>query len=173
MRQLFIARREAYEKCGGHAAIASSLHDGITLPRAFRRAGFRTDLFDATDTITCRMYASAAQVWSGLAKNATEGMASPHLIVPMTLVLLGGQLLPWMLLSPALRIGQRWPSRSRLMPRVLGAIVLSNPGSEFCSDPLSVALLVTIQWQAFIRGASAGVRSGRGRAAPRLDGVAG
>lgn len=37
--QLFIARRAAYVAAGGHAAIRASLHDGLTLPRAFRRAG--------------------------------------------------------------------------------------------------------------------------------------
>ena len=42
--QLFIARRAAYLRAGGHAAIRASLHDGLTLPRAFRRVG-RDDRF--------------------------------------------------------------------------------------------------------------------------------
>src|SRR5205807_74198 len=70
--QLFLARRMAYDAMGGHAIIRSSLHDGLTLPRAFRRAGFQTDLCDATDLATCRMYCGAGEVWHGLAKNATE-----------------------------------------------------------------------------------------------------
>ena len=57
--QLFMARRKAYLQAGGHAAIRSSLHDGITLPRAFRRKGIRTDLFDAGDLAECRMYRSS------------------------------------------------------------------------------------------------------------------
>ena len=36
--QFMLARRGAYERSGGHAAIRGSLHDGIMLPRAFRRA---------------------------------------------------------------------------------------------------------------------------------------
>ena len=75
--QLFIAQRSAYESAGGHAAIRSSLHDGILLPRAFRRAGQTTDVFDATNLAECRMYRSAKEVWLGLLKNAGEGMASP------------------------------------------------------------------------------------------------
>jgi len=71
--QLFLARRSAYEAVGGHAVIRASLHDGITLPRAFRAAGFWTDLCDMTEIATCRMYRSAGEVWRGLAKNATEG----------------------------------------------------------------------------------------------------
>jgi hypothetical protein len=148
--QLFIARREAYEKCGGHAAIAASLHDGITLPRAFRRAGFRTDLFDATDTISCRMYASAAQVWSGLGKNATEGMASPRLIVPMTLILLGGQVLPWALLFtyPGLLAGLA--AILSLLPRMLAARRFRQSWLGVALHPVSVTLLIVVQWQAFV-----------------------
>lgn len=54
--QLFIAQAEAYHASGGHSAIRATLHDGVKLPRAFRRAGFQTDLLDATDIATCRMY---------------------------------------------------------------------------------------------------------------------
>jgi len=79
---------------GGHAAIRTSLHDGITLPRAFRRAGFMTDLVEATDIAACRMYRSWPEVWSRLAKNAGEGLAAPATLVPATLLLLGGQVLP-------------------------------------------------------------------------------
>jgi hypothetical protein len=70
--QLFIARREAYEAAGGHAAIRTTLHDGLQLPRAFRAAGYMTDLFDATPVATCRMYTGFSEVWHGFAKNATE-----------------------------------------------------------------------------------------------------
>ncbi len=97
--QLFIARADAYRAVGGHAAIRDSLHDGIKLPRAFRRAGFGTDLFDATNLATCRMYASGAEVMAGLTKNAHEGLAAPAQIGPWTLLLFGGQVLPWLLLA--------------------------------------------------------------------------
>ncbi len=97
--QLFLVRRSAYERAGGHAAIRASLHDGVALPRAFRRAGLRTDLCDATGVAHCRMYQSGSEVWRGLAKNATEGMAAPAVIVPATLLLLGGQVVPVLLLA--------------------------------------------------------------------------
>ena len=93
--QWFMTTRAAYEKVGGHAAVKSSLHDGLTLPRAYRRAGFITDICDATDLATCRMYRSARRVWFGLAKNAREGMAATGQIVFWTVVLLCGQVLPF------------------------------------------------------------------------------
>lgn len=163
--QLFMAHREAYDKAGGHAAIRSSLHDGLTLPRAFRRAGFMTDLFDATDIATCRMYRRWREVWHGLAKNAGEGLASPTMIGPATLLLLGGQVLPVVCLlgvRPATWTGlglaalgtaaayyPRWQARRRFRQSALGAWL----------HPFGVMLLLSIQWYAFI-----GARLGRPQA---------
>ncbi len=99
--QFLLVNRAAYFASGGHAAIRATMHDGIKLPRLLRAHGHRTDLADLTPLATCRMYTSAREVWNGLAKNATEGMAAPAAIVPDTLVLLLGQVLPFVLLLPA------------------------------------------------------------------------
>lgn len=99
--QWFLTTREAYDAVGGHAAVKASLHDGVKLPRAYRAAGFRTDLCDATELATCRMYRSAGQVWNGLAKNAREGLGAPGLIWIWTVLLFGGQVLPFLLLGGA------------------------------------------------------------------------
>ncbi len=154
--QLFMARGEAYAKAGGHAAIRTSLHDGLTLPRAFRRAGFMTDLFDATEIATCRMYHSWREVWHGLAKNAGEGLAAPAMIGPATLLLLGGQVLPVICLlgaCPATWTGlalaglgvaaayyPRWRAWRRFRQSGLGAWL----------HPVGIVLLLSIQWYAFI-----------------------
>ena len=66
--QFMLARTESYFACGGHSGIKLTMHDGLRLPRLFRAAGFRTDLADLTDLANCRMYKSASEVWSGLAK---------------------------------------------------------------------------------------------------------
>ena len=95
--QFMLVRAESYFACGGHSNIKLTMHDGLRLPRLFRQSGFRTDLADLTPHATCRMYTSAAQVWSGLAKNATEGIADPKRIVPVSLILLLGQVLPFIL----------------------------------------------------------------------------
>ena len=95
--QWFLTTRAAYEKVGGHAAVKESLHDGVKLPRAYRQHGFLTDICDATDIAACRMYRSAGQVWSGLAKNAREGLGSWPAILVWTVILFGGQVLPFLL----------------------------------------------------------------------------
>jgi hypothetical protein len=153
--QLFIARRGAYDRSGGHAAIRSSLHDGITLPRAFRASGCATDLFDATDLASCRMYRGAAAVWRGLAKNAGEALAAPRLIVPATLVLLGGQVLPFVLLafpgSPAARALAAAAALAACLPRWAAAVRFRQSALGAVSHPLGVLVLVAIQWYAFAR----------------------
>ena len=125
--QLFVARRDAYQQCGGHAKLRDSLHDGLKLPRVFRKAGFATDLFDATDLATCRMYHTNGEAWCGLGKNATEGLAAPVTIGPMTALLVGGQVLPFALLACAPKLSAlgllcaALASVLAFVPRLIGA----------------------------------------------------
>jgi hypothetical protein len=155
--QLFLARRAEYQRMGGHAAVRASLHDGVTLPRAFRAAGLRTDLCDATDLATCRMYRGLSALWSGLAKNATEGLAAPALIVPATLVLVGGQVLPLVLVcaSPFLSTSAFHLALAALAASYSTRLALtirfrqSQLGAAL--HPLGVLLLLAIQWYALGR----------------------
>lgn len=93
--QFLFARREAYLASGGHAAFKDSMHDGVKMPRTFRRAGFKTDLFDGTDLCCVRMYTGLAQTWRGFTKNAFEGLGSIGLLGFITLVHLLAHVLPW------------------------------------------------------------------------------
>jgi hypothetical protein len=155
--QLFLTRRSSYEKAGGHAAIPATLHDGIQLPRAFRCAGLKTDLCDATGVATCRMYHGAGEVWRGLAKNATEGLGAPQLILPSTLLLLGGQVFPAVLLALA-----PWFSSTIIglsaaatlcsyLPRLVGVALFRQSVLGAIMHPVGVLLLVAIQWYALLR----------------------
>lgn len=150
--QLFIARRGAYFAAGGHRALRDSLHDGVKLPRAFRRAGFLTDLFDATDLATCRMYRSGGEVWRGLGKNATEGLAHPAAILPWTALLLGGHVLPWAALAWAWGTGLAPLAAAAcalsLWPRLVAVVRFRQSGLGAVLHPLGVLALVTLQWEA-------------------------
>jgi hypothetical protein len=158
--QLFIARRQAYHTSGGHSAIRATLHDGPKLARVFRAAGFATDLFDATCIAECRMYSTNAEVWRGLAKNAHEGLGSPRLIGPATLLLLGGQALPLCLLvaaclqTPAspLAIGfSILGTAAAFLPRLLAVARFRQPLDGALLHPLGICALLSIQWFAFVR----------------------
>ena len=158
--QLFLANREAYFEVGGHSAISGSRHDGIQLPRAFRRKGFATDIFDASDIVSCRMYESIAQVQRGLLKNAYEGIANPKLIVPFTVLLLGGTLFPLMLAIVA--IANAWPTWSIVafatmslaswIPRMVAARKFGQSWIGALCHPIALVWFVVLQWVAFIQG---------------------
>jgi glycosyltransferase involved in cell wall biosynthesis len=163
--QLFVARREAYDRAGGHAAIRSTFHDGLQLPRSFRRAGYKTDLFDATRIASCRMYHNAREVLQGLAKNAHEGMAGERAIWIWSALLLGGHVFPpalvvigaltatqsswWHLALAAALIGPvtRIVLAIRFRQSMIGALL----------HPIGVCILVAIQWYAWLLR-----RTGRG-----------
>ena len=164
--QLFLARRTAYEGSGGHASIRATFHDGLQLPRSFRRAGFETDLFDATHVARCRMYKNAGEVVLGLAKNAHEGMAGRWAIwfwsailvvsyvVPPALVVTGlvtGSRASWWWLAIAatvVGVATRFALALRFRQSILGALL----------HPLGVTVLVVIQWYSwFLRRAGRGV----------------
>jgi hypothetical protein len=155
--QLIAARRDAYRRAGGHAAIRNSRHDGLMLPRAFRRAGCTTDLFDATDLARCRMYRGGREVWQGFAKNATEGLAKPLALPVWTVLLGGGHVLPLLVLFVALAAGS-WPAvaASALAGAcVYGtriALVLRFRQSWLGAllHPLGIALLLILQWSALV-----------------------
>jgi len=155
--QLFVARREDYWRAGGHEAILSSRHDGLDLPRVFREAGLHTDLFDATELAECRMYPSSAETWQGFLKNADEGLGRPALIVPMTALLLGGQVGPWLLLLAA-----PWlPGAAIALAAAAALLTLTvrrvaarrfhQQTRDVWLHPLGIFALVAIQWQALGR----------------------
>ncbi len=149
--QVILVRRKAYEASGGHGAIRESMHDGLMLPRRLRRKGFTTDICDLTGVASCRMYRDAGEVWRGLGKNATEGMAAPWRILPFTALLFAGQMLPvgllakgllrggpvlWPAVSVAAGYGLRSLAARRFRQSVFGALL----------HPLGIAVLIALQW---------------------------
>lgn len=169
--QLFIAKREDYEACGGHSAIRTTLHDGLRLPAQFRKHGFKTDLFDATDLAWVRMYQTGAEVWRGLGKNATEGMGHPRLIGPFTVLLLGGQVAPWILIPfIATQGAMGWTLLAccatliPLLVRVIAALRFKQPIGAALLHPFGIAGLVFIQWSALVRKLRGRSETWRGRA---------
>jgi hypothetical protein len=171
--QFFLAEREAYFACGGHAAIRDTRHDGLRLPEEFRRCGLRTDLVDLTDLAEVRMYCSAREVWMGLAKNATEGLGSPKRIVPVTGLLLAGQVLPviaavlWVAFCVSTAVvGARLDDPraavivsvllaiavvGSYLPRVIAVRRFKQPWVAAVLHPVGILMLLGVQWYALTR----------------------
>ncbi len=162
--QFMMTYRDAYRRSGGHAAVRTTMHDGLRLPHRYRTMGLRTDLADLTHLATCRMYRSAAEVWRGLSKNATEGMATPSRIVPFTLSLGFGQVLPLPMLLWLLWQRNR-PAHSfshpsillavalvaGYLPRILASLRFRQSWRSVLSHPVGIAVLLLLQWIALIR----------------------
>jgi hypothetical protein len=161
--QIVAVRRDAYEKAGGHAAVANRLHEAIALARSFRKRRFATDLFDATDAFHCRMYQSSAEVWRGFSKNAQEGLGAPRLILPSTLVLLGGQVIPVCLLMFAPSASAMIGAAAAFLPRFIAAARFRQSFLGALLHPLGVCLMIAIQWLAFIRSWRQGPSIWKGR----------
>ncbi len=161
--QMVAVQAAAYRESGGHAAVHDRLHDATALAALFRRRGYMTDMFDATALADCRMYQNSRDVWSGFAKNATEGMARPLLLPLWTFVLLGANLLPLVLaltgrplgaLALLLNAAVYLALRRRFQQTILGAL----------SRPLGVTGLMAIQWWALLDKWRGGRATWKGRA---------
>lgn len=174
--QFLMVNRDAYFAAGGHSAIRETMHDGLLLPRLFRSKGLRTDLADITDLAHVRMYDSASTVWQGLAKNATEGIATPGKIVPLSAILLLGQVVPVVLVF--VWAAGVWRARKRgltsggtgelaisrrstvlvlgalagsYVPRLLAVRRFKQPLRSALLHPVGVVLLLGVQWYALGR----------------------
>ena len=171
--QFFLADRKAYFASGGHAAVRETRHDGLRLPQLFRRHSFRTDLVDLTQLAEVRMYDSASAVWMGLAKNATEGLGAPVRIVPLTMLLLLGQVLPVMMAALWLVfcvsnvvIGATFddPRMAFVVSVLLALAVIASYLSRLLAvrrfkqplwsallHPLGITMLLAVQWYALTK----------------------
>ncbi len=171
--QFLMVRREAYFACGGHPKIKATMHDGLLLPRLFRQCGYKTDLADITRLATCRMYSNARQVWFGLAKNATEGIADPVRIGPISLVLVLGQVLPFVLAGWFAAVGGAsvavWVYLSvgmagAWLPRVLAVGRFRQSWRGALLHPVGIVVLLAVQWYALTRKLMGGAVSWKSRA---------
>jgi hypothetical protein len=156
--QFMMVRKEAYMAAGGHAAIRTTMHDGLLLPQRMRAAGFRTRVYDLSRDAVCRMYRNAGEVWRGLAKNATEGMAAPGRIGVFTLLLGAGQVLPLPVMVWAWVAGDAQALRLAAVALALGYAVRLAMAARYRQSwrgavlhPVGMLVTLVLQWWALVR----------------------
>lgn len=66
---LMLARKDAYERVGGHAAVRAELFEDTLLAREWRRRGERSLCLDGQDVVRTRMYESFGAIRRGFEKN--------------------------------------------------------------------------------------------------------
>lgn len=169
--QLLLFDRRAYRQVGGHGAVRWSRHDGLQLARLLRENGYPTDLIEGSRLATCRMYDGLRTSWEGFVKNAREGMATPRALPVWTFLLLGGHVLPWVLLLAALMTGGpiSLPLAAVLASmgsRLLITLFAREPILSVPLHPLCVLVALAIQWDALIRGGTGRSVGWKGRSYP-------
>ena len=153
--QFFIVKRSAYEKSGGHAAIAGEVLDDLELARLLISQGFKGGVADGSIVASCRMYKRNSQLIDGYTKSLWKAFGGQlGTLVAIILLYLTG-------VSPFLGIGA--PALFIFLSRVLAAIkTRSNPAYAFL-HPVSILVLLYLIVLSAIRK-SRGTLQWRGRA---------
>ena len=112
------------------------------------------------------MYHDASQVWEGLTKNATEGMATRLALPLWTLILGGGQILPAVLLALGPSVGSAIAFLATILLRLILAVRFRQPVFSALLHPLGIMALLVVQWSALLRAARGRPATWRGRAYP-------
>lgn len=79
-----LIRRDLFDRIGGHVALKASVVDDIQLGRNARKAGGRTGLGLALDSISLRMYHGFAEISKGLEKNGFFGLLASVPLAALT-----------------------------------------------------------------------------------------
>lgn len=61
--------REAYQRVGGHQAVANQIVEDVELSRLAKKRGIKILTSAGTRGVSCRMYHSFSEVWNGFSKN--------------------------------------------------------------------------------------------------------
>ena len=92
--QVFLIRREPYEKVGGHShpRVRQALAEDVQLMRALKTAGFKTRFFLGYHIAATRMYNSLRQAFRGWARiYATTNELSPwRILLAISFLVIGG-----------------------------------------------------------------------------------
>ncbi|MEG5041746.1 MULTISPECIES: glycosyltransferase family 2 protein [unclassified Microcoleus] len=99
-------RRSAYEKIGGHQAVAGEIVEDVELAKRLKRAGLKLGLYSGSNLASVRMYRSWSALWEGWTKNLYLGAnRSWGMMVYMAAIMLFLYPMPWLALAILLANG--------------------------------------------------------------------
>jgi hopene-associated glycosyltransferase HpnB len=147
-----LVRPAALEKIGGIAAIRGALIDDCALATAIKRAGGRIHLAPSTTTTSSRIYGSAGEIWSMIARTAFTqlhysalllvgtilGLAVTYLAPPLLALFAQGWgqwlgLVAWIIMGacflPTVRLYGRHPAWAAALPAIAAFYSTATIGS--------------------------------------------
>lgn len=71
--QCIAISKEAYKLAGGHEAVKNRIVEDVELAKNVKTKGLTLRMFNGVDSVSCRMYRSAGEMFSGLRKNFFAG----------------------------------------------------------------------------------------------------
>jgi chlorobactene glucosyltransferase len=143
--QCLLFRRAAYERVGGHAAVAGEVVEDVVLARRIKAAGLRLRMIDGNRLVGCRMYRDWPGVRDGFAKNILSGHAgSVPFLALSTLFHWTVFVLPWLL----------WPLNSWFALLAGGGVLIRALTAAFTRQRMLDALFlpVSVVLMTFIAG---------------------
>jgi chlorobactene glucosyltransferase len=143
-------RRTAYERVGGHRAVANNVLDDVTLARLAKAAGLRLRMLDGNGLLACRMYTDWRSVREGYAKNILAGYGNSVIALSLATIfhlLVFIMPLVWLFMPNY----SAWGGALLLMGMLIRALTAAT-SRQRVSDalflPLSVLLMTIIAAQA-------------------------
>lgn len=77
----FIAiSRTAYDAIGGHQVVKNEIIEDVALFRVLKKAGFRANLVQIADFVSCSMYGNAKETWQGFEKNCFKAFNESYVM---------------------------------------------------------------------------------------------
>ncbi|PFA70164.1 glycosyl transferase family 2 [Bacillus sp. AFS015802] len=149
-------RKEAYDDCGGHESVKSSLLEDVHITRKVKEKGWKVTLVNNSHDVTCHMYDTDKEVWEGFLKNIYIGTGrSPISVVLFSLFYSVFYILPLPLAVYGLISGQ-WSCCLPLGGIWLQTLIIDIASNQskwhFLLIPFASACFIVIMWASMLRG---------------------
>ncbi|MDZ5711926.1 glycosyltransferase family 2 protein [Jeotgalibacillus sp. HH7-29] len=159
--------KNAYVQSGGHETVRNSLVEDIHLTRVLKRNGYRCILSNITNSISCDMYETNAEVWEGFTKNIFTGLGRsvPGAVI-VALFYISFYFLPLVFFFYGI-IYQEWlwclPLLLIFMQTFLIDLATGQSKLHFLLMPISAIALVILLFTAAIKGITGSGYTWKGR----------
>ncbi|CAN5787427.1 hydroxychlorobactene glucosyltransferase CruC [soil metagenome] len=84
--QCMVFRRHAYQQCGGHAGVRSTVLEDVRLAQSIKAVGLRLRLANGANLLQARMYEDWQTTRNGYAKNILAGYGNSRLFLALSTI---------------------------------------------------------------------------------------
>lgn len=154
-----LARRDIYERVGGHEAVRDQLFEDVRLAQLWRRQGFFSLCLDGQDLVCVRMYRSLGGIWNGFQKNFFPAFRRERNFWSFLALHAGCFLLPFVLAPIALPNLAGWilvtAATGVLLMRLALAVRFKHSWWSVLLHPVGETILLALgltSWSKFKRG---------------------